>query len=74
MSPVVEMPREKVEVVADLRLPPFADQRLAELMDRNNEGRLSEIEREELRGLVEWSEKLAIVRAEALEALGRRPA
>jgi hypothetical protein len=40
-------------------------------MDRNNEGLLAEVEREELESLVELSERLALVRAEALHLLGR---
>lgn len=40
-------------------------------MDLNNEGRLTQGEREELEALAELSEQLALVRAEALEVLGR---
>jgi hypothetical protein len=36
MSAVIEAPIEMVEAVADLHLPPRADQRLQDLMDRNN--------------------------------------
>ena len=57
----------------NLRLPPRADQRLRALMDRNNEGMLSETERAELESLVELSERLSLVRAEALHLLGRSP-
>jgi hypothetical protein len=42
-------------------------------MDRNNEGELSPPEREELEALVELSERLSLVRAEALQLLGRGP-
>ena len=42
-------------------------------MDRNNEGLLSNQEREELEALVELSERLSLVRAEALEIPGKRP-
>ena len=41
MSPVVEAPREMVEAVAALRLPPTEDRRLQKLMDRNNNGELT---------------------------------
>ena len=42
-------------------------------MDRNNEGLLQESEREELEALVELSERLALVRGEALQILGKQP-
>ncbi|MFT5524187.1 MAG: hypothetical protein ACI9HK_002138 [Pirellulaceae bacterium] len=42
-------------------------------MDRNNEGQLTPSEFEELESLVEMSESLALVRAEALRLLGRKP-
>ena len=56
-----------------LRLPPKADERLQDLMDRNNEGVLTTSEREELEALAELSERLSLVRAEALQILGKRP-
>jgi hypothetical protein len=62
-----------VESVSRLRLPAKADRRLQELMDRNNEGRLSKEERAEMESLVEMSEAISLVRAEALHLLGRRP-
>ena len=72
MSSTIEAPQEWVETVGDLRLPPRADRKLQMLMDRNNEGLLTEAEREELESLVELSERLALVRAEALHLLGRK--
>jgi hypothetical protein len=56
-----------------LRLPEQADQRLQDLMDRNNEGQLSDSERADLAALAELSERLSLVRAEALHLLGRKP-
>ena len=50
-----------------------ADRRLQELMDRSNDGLLNEGEREEFEALVELSEELSLVRAGALQILGRRP-
>ena len=47
-----------------------ADRRLQDLMDRNNEGRLTPAEHEELEELAEWSEQISLVRAEALQVLG----
>jgi hypothetical protein len=73
MSAVVEAPVELVEALAELRFPPKTDAWLQELMDRNTEGRLTEPEREELEALVELSERMAILRAQALRVLGRRP-
>jgi hypothetical protein len=74
MSAIIAAPREWVEAVADLRLPPKQDARLQQLMDRNTEGVLTETEREELEALVEWSENLALLRSRGLQLLGRRPA
>jgi hypothetical protein len=69
----IQAPSEWVETIGDLRLPSKADVRLQQLMDRNNEGQLTQLEREELEALVELSERLSLVRAEALQLLGRDP-
>ena len=53
MSSTIDAPLEWVETVGELRLPPKTDQRLHELMDRNNEGSLTEAERVDLESLVE---------------------
>lgn len=73
MATVVQAPVEMVEAVASLRFPPRADRRLQRLMDRNTEGLLTPEEKEDLETLVELSESLALVRAQALHLLGRRP-
>ena len=73
MRSTIDAPLEWVETVGNLRLPPKADQRLQGLMDRNNEGLLTESERADLESLVELSERLSLVRAEALHLLGRKP-
>ena len=73
MSAVVEAPLEMVEAVAALRLPPRGDRRLQNLMDRNTDGALSPDQKEELEALVELSESIAMVRAQALRLLGRKP-
>jgi hypothetical protein len=73
MSTSIQAPAEWVETIGELRLPSKTDRRLQDLMDRNNEGRLSQAEREELEALVELSERLSLVRAEALQLLGRGP-
>ena len=73
MDAVVSAPLDWVESVCRLRLPAKADRRMQELMDRNNEGQLAGPELAELDSLVELSETLSIVRAEALQLLGRKP-
>jgi hypothetical protein len=73
MSVVVQAPLEMVEAVASLRLPPRTDRRLQELMDGNNEGRLTAAEREDLDALVELSETISLIRSKALHLLGRKP-
>lgn len=73
MSTTIDAPLEWVESVGNLCLPPKAGQRLQELMDRNNEGLLTEAERADLESLVELSERLSLVRAEALHLLGHKP-
>ena len=73
MSSTIDAPQEWVETVGALCLPPKADRRLQELMDRNNEGLLTESERADLESLVELSERISLVRAEALHLLGRKP-
>lgn len=74
MSATIEAPVDLVETVAHLRLPPKEDARLQGLMDANNNGTLSEAEREQLASLVEWSESLSLLRARALRLLGEHPA
>jgi hypothetical protein len=71
---VIPAPSDWVESVSRLRLSPRIDRRLQELMDQNTEGRLNENERAELEALVEMSEELSLVRAEAFRLLGRKPA
>jgi hypothetical protein len=70
---VIAAPVEWVESVGNLRLPRKADQRLQELIDRNNEGDLNALERAELEALVELSEQLSLIRSGALEILGKHP-
>jgi hypothetical protein len=74
VSAVVEAPVEMVEAVAALRLPPRGDRRLQFLMDRNTDGELTSEQKEELEALVELSETISLLRAQALHLLGRKPA
>ena len=74
MDVMVSAPLEWVESVSGLCLPPKANARLQHLMDRNNEGLLTNAECAELETLVELSEQLSLVRATAFRLLGRKPA
>jgi len=69
----VDAPLQWVETVATLKLPDQADRHLQYLMDRNTEGKLTDQERADLAALAELSERLSLVRAEALHLLGRKP-
>jgi uncharacterized protein (DUF2236 family) len=62
-----------IESVASLHFPPKADQLLQDLMDRNTNGLLTPEDRKELASLVELREAMALVRAQALHLLGRKP-
>ena len=73
MAATVDAPMEWVESITMLRLPENADRRLQELMNRNNDGQLTACEREDLAAMAELSERLALIRAEALILLGRKP-
>lgn len=73
MVTTIDAPLQWVETVATLKLPDQADRHLQELMDRNNEGKLTEQERADLAALAELSERLSLIRAEALHLLGRQP-
>jgi len=73
MGRTIDVPLLWVEDVATLVLPEKANHHLQQLMDRNNDGLLSDQERTGLAALVELSERLSLVRAEALHLLGRKP-
>jgi hypothetical protein len=73
VNSTIAAPVDLIEAVGNLRFPSKTDHRLQELMDRSNEGKLQATEREELEALVELSERLSLVRGEALQILGRRP-
>lgn len=71
MGRTIDVPLRWVEDIATLELPEKANQHLQQLMDRNNDGLLSDQERAGLAALVELSARLSLVRAEALHLLGR---
>lgn len=73
MQTTIPAPVSWIETVSQLGLSPLSNSRLRELMDRNNEGQLTADERAELQQLVEMSECLSLVKAEAWRLLGRTP-
>lgn len=73
MNSTIAAPVDWIKAVGNLRFPSKADHRLQELMDRNNEGLLQKPEKDELEALAELSEQLSLVRAEALQILGKQP-
>jgi hypothetical protein len=73
MTAMLEAPRQLIQSFADVRLPIKTDSRMQLLMSRNNEGLLSDTERDEFESLVELSESLSLLRANALLALGQHP-
>jgi len=73
MNSFISAPTAWVESIGQLCLPPAADQHLQRLMDRNTDGQLTPAEVAELAALAELSESLSLVRAEALQLLGRKP-
>lgn len=74
MSGEVPAPRALIESVAGMRFPAKTDERMTWLMDRNTDGQLTQTERGELESLVELSESMSLIRAQALRVLGRSPA
>jgi hypothetical protein len=69
----MQNPLEFAEAVAALRFTPKAELRFQDLMNRNANGQLTDTEREELDALTELSENISLVRAKALQFLGRKP-
>lgn len=73
MLVTIEAPAAWIESIGDFRLPPETDRQLQSLMDRNNEGLLQPGEKEELAALAALSEEISLLRAGALQLLGRKP-
>jgi hypothetical protein len=74
MSATIAAPASLIESISGFRLPDHEDKRLQSLMDRNNEGLLLPSEKEDLAALAELSEEISILRAQALQLLGKQPA
>lgn len=74
MPATIAAPASWIESISDFRLPSQTDQQLQTLMDRNNEGILLDAEKEQLAALAALSEEISLLRAQALQLLGRQPA
>ena len=74
MPATIPAPASWIESIGDIRLPAQTDRHLQNLMDRNTDGLLQPAEKEELAALAALSEELSLLRAQALQLLGRRPA
>lgn len=74
MTATIAAPASLIESIGGLRLPEQTDRRLQHLMDRNNEGILQPSEKEDLAALAALSEEISILRAQALQLLGKSPA
>ncbi len=64
MGALVTVPREALESLESFRLPPQLDRQLQDLMDRNNDGLLDDTEKDQLAGLADLSERMALHRAQ----------
>ena len=73
MSDVISAPEDWIESISELQFPESTDARLQTLMDRNNDGELTAEELKELTALVDLSEQISLVRAEAFHLLQRNP-
>lgn len=70
---MMQVPRDLLEQVANMRFDDQLNARLQDLMDRNNFGRLSDSERAELSHYARLNQMMTILRGRALIALGQRP-
>lgn len=65
MANTIEIPTQFLEEMANFEFPTSAQERLKQLMDKNNEGLLTELERAELSSLVELNEKVTLLKSQA---------
>ncbi|MBI4616723.1 MAG: hypothetical protein HY720_24135 [Planctomycetes bacterium] len=65
MASTIEAPRDLIQAFAQLCLPRTAQARLDLLMEKNNEGTISDSEREDLRALVDLCQTIAELRGRA---------
>ena len=74
MSHVVAIRLEMPDDLARFRLPPGVNERLQELLDRQDQGgRLTAAERKEAQGLVNLAELLSLLQQRARRAVVRHP-
>lgn len=73
MTATITAPASWIESISDFQFPAETDRHLQKLMDRNNEGLLQPSEKEELAALAALSEGISLLRAQALQLLGKRP-
>ena len=71
-KPVTEWPNEEVLSAADGQMPLEREERLSELLDRQQAGLLTDAERPELTALMELYQRLLLRKAQALAEAVRR--
>ena len=69
----IESQHQLMEASAGCRFPPSIDERMQRLMDFNNDGELSDAEREELAALADLGTAISLLKAHAMRLLGRKP-
>jgi len=65
MEQTIEIPVQFLMEMARFELPASTQEKLDRLMDKNNEGLLSDEEREELKALVEINERVSLLKGRA---------
>jgi hypothetical protein len=68
------LPPEKAEAIISLAFSPQDQERMRELMERNNQGPLTEAERDEMEGFRRVGTLLGILQSRARLALAKRQA
>jgi hypothetical protein len=72
LTSVRHLSDEQVLALCELQLPPEQDQRLSELLDRQQAGLMSEVERPELSGLMQTYQLKLLRKAQALREAVQR--
>ena len=65
MSQTIEIPIQFLKEMANFQFPSSTQERLDQLMDKNNEGLLEENERKELWALVYFNERVSLLKGQA---------
>jgi len=71
-KPVTELKDEEVLALTELQMEPDQDQRLSTLLDKQQAGKLSEVERAELLALMQLYQEGLLRKAQALHEAVRR--